>query len=402
MLEELERHNLLVVPLDRHGEWYRYHHLLRQLLQTNLRRNDPNWSASCIRVQPTGTKRTGWPKQPSSMPMPPVTPRGWPGCARADVRGVAERPRRHGPRLAGPPGRSTACAGVRRRRCPRRAHLRVAGRAREAERWVGVAESLPGAGALPDGSTVAATLAYLRANLSRDGTAAMRAERPSRLRAQSGRPFRATMLTATRCPVCSTATSSGPTPGSTRRTTPRCFGTRRWPPDPRRAVPDRRRAGQWPASTDVRSAVESWKRSPGWVLDSALILRGGRAAPPPRRDAPVAPVRPPCRATTVADPRPPSGVAPDLSNSPGHISRSSTRPALIAVPEQAQGIVRRRPDLGTLPVGRATPATVDQITVAAAVGISSLTTAEFRLVRCSPPICRSRRSLSSSMSLPTP
>ena len=35
------------------------------------------------------------------------------------------------------------------------------GRAREAERWVGVAESLPGTGALPDGSTIAATLAYL-------------------------------------------------------------------------------------------------------------------------------------------------------------------------------------------------------------------------------------------------
>ena len=41
MLEELERRNLLVVPLDRRGEWYRYHHLLRQMLQADLRRNDP-------------------------------------------------------------------------------------------------------------------------------------------------------------------------------------------------------------------------------------------------------------------------------------------------------------------------------------------------------------------------
>ena len=42
VLEELERRNLLVVPLDRHREWYRYHHLLRDLLQSELRRRDPD------------------------------------------------------------------------------------------------------------------------------------------------------------------------------------------------------------------------------------------------------------------------------------------------------------------------------------------------------------------------
>src|SRR5207253_3230244 len=40
-LAELERRNLLVVPLDRRGDWYRYHHLLRDLLQAELRRRDP-------------------------------------------------------------------------------------------------------------------------------------------------------------------------------------------------------------------------------------------------------------------------------------------------------------------------------------------------------------------------
>ena len=33
MLESLERSNLLLVALDRRGEWYRYHHLLRDLLR---------------------------------------------------------------------------------------------------------------------------------------------------------------------------------------------------------------------------------------------------------------------------------------------------------------------------------------------------------------------------------
>ncbi len=37
MLEELERRNLLVVPLDRRRQWYRFHTLIRELLLTELR-----------------------------------------------------------------------------------------------------------------------------------------------------------------------------------------------------------------------------------------------------------------------------------------------------------------------------------------------------------------------------
>ena len=40
-LEWMERRNLLVVALDRRREWYRYHHLLRELLQTELLRREP-------------------------------------------------------------------------------------------------------------------------------------------------------------------------------------------------------------------------------------------------------------------------------------------------------------------------------------------------------------------------
>ncbi len=36
MLEELEGRNLLVVPLDRQRQWYRYHHLFRDLLLREL------------------------------------------------------------------------------------------------------------------------------------------------------------------------------------------------------------------------------------------------------------------------------------------------------------------------------------------------------------------------------
>jgi LuxR family transcriptional regulator, maltose regulon positive regulatory protein len=41
LLHELERSNLFVVPLDERREWYRYHHLFKELLYSELRRSDP-------------------------------------------------------------------------------------------------------------------------------------------------------------------------------------------------------------------------------------------------------------------------------------------------------------------------------------------------------------------------
>ena len=33
--------NLLLVPLDRRGQWYRYHHLFRDMLRAELERGEP-------------------------------------------------------------------------------------------------------------------------------------------------------------------------------------------------------------------------------------------------------------------------------------------------------------------------------------------------------------------------
>lgn len=41
LLEDLRRHNQLVIPLDGHREWYRFHHLMAEFLQADLRRRDP-------------------------------------------------------------------------------------------------------------------------------------------------------------------------------------------------------------------------------------------------------------------------------------------------------------------------------------------------------------------------
>ena len=40
-LADLARSNLLLVPLDRRGEWYRYHHLFRDMLLAELDRLEP-------------------------------------------------------------------------------------------------------------------------------------------------------------------------------------------------------------------------------------------------------------------------------------------------------------------------------------------------------------------------
>jgi LuxR family transcriptional regulator, maltose regulon positive regulatory protein len=42
MLEQIEASNLFLVPLDRRGEWYRYHHLFRDMLGGELDRLDPS------------------------------------------------------------------------------------------------------------------------------------------------------------------------------------------------------------------------------------------------------------------------------------------------------------------------------------------------------------------------
>ena len=49
MLASLERANRFVVPLDKHGESYRYHHLFRQLLRVELERDDPGASVELNR-----------------------------------------------------------------------------------------------------------------------------------------------------------------------------------------------------------------------------------------------------------------------------------------------------------------------------------------------------------------
>ncbi len=69
------------------------------------------------------------------------------------------------------------------------------GRPGDAERWAAVAASLPATGDLPNGDTVQGTLAYLRANLCCDGPTTMRSDAAEALAGLGpASPYRATMV----------------------------------------------------------------------------------------------------------------------------------------------------------------------------------------------------------------
>jgi LuxR family transcriptional regulator, maltose regulon positive regulatory protein len=196
VLEELERRNLLVVPLDRHREWYRYHHLLRDLLQSELRRRDPDL------VQDLHFRAAAW-YEANAMPEAAIE--------HAQAAGDYDRVARLLLELAQPVWAGGRVQTVLRwmewlRDVTAADHygaiavhgsliFALLGQPIEAERWAAAAERAPAAGILPDGSTLEGTLAYLRAILCRDGIGQMRHDARVAWNGLSpASPYRATML----------------------------------------------------------------------------------------------------------------------------------------------------------------------------------------------------------------
>jgi LuxR family maltose regulon positive regulatory protein len=192
----MEARNLLVVPLDRHREWYRYHHLLRELLRAELRRREPD------RAQDLHFRAAVW-FEANAMPQTAID--------HAQAAGDYDRVARLILELQQPVWASGRVETVRRwmewiREVTAAeyygaiaAHgsliFALLGQPGEAERWMTAAERASPAGVLPDGSTMEGTLAYLRACLCRDGTAEMRRDARAALDGLSpASPYRATML----------------------------------------------------------------------------------------------------------------------------------------------------------------------------------------------------------------
>src|SRR5262245_61191428 len=195
-LEELEDRNLLVVPLDHRRETYRYHHLFRDLLAAELRRREPE------AVRALHLRAAAWCEE-----------NGQPESAidHAQAAGDADRVARLVLRLANPVWASGRADTVLRwmRWFEDRdlvgsypgiaAHgalmFALTGRPGETERWAVAAEQSTVTRVLDDGNTVAATVAYLRALLCRNGVEQMRADAATALAGLApASPYRATMI----------------------------------------------------------------------------------------------------------------------------------------------------------------------------------------------------------------
>ena len=196
VLGQLESRNLLVVPLDRRREWYRYHHLFRELLQAELRRREPDL------VQDLHLRAAEW-YEANAMPEAAIE--------HAQAAGDNDRVARLVLELAQPVWASGRVQTVLRwmewlRDATSAEHygaiavhgsliFALLGQPSAAERWAAAAERVSSAGTLPDGSTMEATLAYLRAILSRDGIDEMRRDAQIAWEGLSpASPYRATML----------------------------------------------------------------------------------------------------------------------------------------------------------------------------------------------------------------
>ena len=174
-LEWMERRNLLLVALDRRREWYRYHHLLRELLDTELRRREPDLVADLH------FRAASW-YEANSAPEAAIGHAQQAGDFDRAVRLVLDvmQPVWASGRV------DTVLRWMQSLRDKTSAQHYVAiavhgalifallGRAAEAERWASAAERAATSGILPDGNTVESTLAYLRAFLFRGGVEQMR------------------------------------------------------------------------------------------------------------------------------------------------------------------------------------------------------------------------------------
>jgi LuxR family maltose regulon positive regulatory protein len=178
VLASLERSNLLVLPMDRQREWYRYHPLFRELLRGELERDEPELVSEL-------TRRAAHWCQHHSLVEAAIGYAMDAGDADLAARGVEQG--------AISVYRSGRLATVQRwfdwfddhglvEQYPAVAMLgawiqALGGHAAAAERWADAAEQGSYEGMLPDGSaSIEGWRALLRAKLCRHGVTQMRAD----------------------------------------------------------------------------------------------------------------------------------------------------------------------------------------------------------------------------------
>jgi LuxR family maltose regulon positive regulatory protein len=389
VLARLEESNLLLVPLDRRRRWYRYHHLFRELLTTELDRREPDL------VPELHARAAGW-CEANGLPETAID--------HAQAAGDADRVARLVWKLALPAYGAGRVDTARRwfgwfedqglvGRYPPVAVLgawlhALVGEPVAAERWADAAEQGPVAGGtLPDGSTTQSYLAMLRALLCRDGVDRMRADTQTALgELGAGSQWRPTaQLLEGICYLLA---------GETDRADLLLA----------RAVEVATGAGALPAAAIAlaeRSVVamqrEDWKQAATLAEQASGVVRDGRLdnyvasalvhavvarTAVHRGDVPgaqaqlgrAARLRP---LLTFALPYFAVQVLLELGRA--YLALADAAGARVVL-RQARDILQRRPDLGVLP-GQAGElgGKLDEIR-GGTVGVSSLTTAELRLL----------------------
>src|SRR5262249_38622447 len=161
----LERDNLLVTPLDHRGEWYRYHHLFRELLHAELQQREPEVIPELHLRAAEWYEANGFPE---------------PAIEHAQAAGDADTGARLVDEICTPVMASGRLDTVRRwfewfeandmvARYPGIAvtgalQFAIDGRPVATERWADAAEATSTTGALSDGSTVQGMLGFMRAH----------------------------------------------------------------------------------------------------------------------------------------------------------------------------------------------------------------------------------------------
>ena len=192
-LESLAHSNLFVVPLDGNGHWYRYHHLVKELLRAELERSEPDLVPQLLARAVAWSAANGQPEA---------------AIDYAQDAGDVDQVSRLVEQYVLPAYESGRFAAVERWLGWLEAHgalernvavavlgallAAIWGRPVAAKRWADAAERATYDGVLPDGSTlVDSWLALLRAQLCGRGVARMRGDAELALRTVAAEsPFR--------------------------------------------------------------------------------------------------------------------------------------------------------------------------------------------------------------------
>ncbi len=389
LLEQLRRRHLLVVPLDRHGEWYRLHPLLRQLLEAELHAESPDSVADLHARAVSWLEANGEPERAIhhaylagdskrfGQLVLATMQQVW---ASGQIDTVVQWMERLGQRAPAPHTPAMIAHGA--------LIFALLGREGDTERWTAVAESLPGTGVLPDGSTVEATLAYLSANLCREGLQAMRRDSEVALAGLGpSSPYRATMLHTQGLSYLLEGDLES-ADASFTHAYDLASSLETWPLAALVLAEQVQVAvgrDDWTAADSlVKRSLEIVARGPFddyWT--SALVFAS--AARTAAHHGDMADARE--HAKRAARLRPLLTYALPVVSLQALVELARAYLALVdpggarAVLEQIRGILQQRPDLGTLAVAaHALDERLSQITAATPIGASSLTAAELRLV----------------------